>query len=45
MGLLHNGFELKAVEEAEPPEEMMELPGMMLLVTAAARKAARDERM
>ena len=53
MGLLHNGFELKAVEEAEPPEEMMELPGMkdelrrpmMLLVKAAAGKAAGGERM
>ena len=46
MGLLNNGFELKAVEEAEPPREMLELPGfkdelrrpMMLLVKAAARK-------
>lgn len=42
MGLLNNGFELKAVEEAEPPEEMMGIPGMkdelrrpmMLLVKA-----------
>lgn len=48
MGLLKNGFELVAVEEAEPPEEMMELPGfkdelrrpMMLLVKAKARKTA-----
>lgn len=46
MGLLHSGFELKAVEEAEPPQEMMEIPGMkdelrrpmMLLVKAIARK-------
>lgn len=46
MGLLHSGFSLEAVEEAEPPEEMMELPGMMdemrrpmmLLVKAAVKK-------
>lgn len=46
MGLLDNGFDLKAVEEAEPPEEMMDIPGMkdelrrpmMLLAKAAARK-------
>lgn len=46
MGLLNNGFELKAVEEAEPPEAMMDIPGMkdelrrpmMLLVKAATRK-------
>lgn len=46
MGLLNSGFELKAVEEAEPPQEMMDLPGMkdelrrpmMLLVKAIARK-------
>lgn len=46
MGLLRHGFELQAVEEAEPPEEMMDIPGMrdelrrpmMLLVKAAARK-------
>lgn len=46
MGLLHSGFELKAVEEAEPPQEMMDIPGMkdelrrpmMLLVKAIARK-------
>ncbi len=44
MGLLKSGFELEAVEEAEPPEEMMDMPGMkeelrrpmMLLVKAAA---------
>ena len=43
MGLLHSGFTLQAVEEAEPPQEMMDLPGfkdelrrpMMLLVRAA----------
>lgn len=42
MGLLNNGFTLEAVVEAEPPAEMMELPGfkdemrrpMMLLVKA-----------
>lgn len=46
MGLLESGFELKAVLEAEPPEEMMDIPGMkdelrrpmMLLVKAAAKK-------
>ena len=47
MGLLNNGFELSAVEEAEPPREMMDLLGfkdelrrpMMLLVKAVAGKA------
>ena len=47
MGLLHNGFELNAVEEAEPPQEMMDIPGfkdelrrpMMLLVKDIARKS------
>lgn len=42
MGLLNSGFTLEAVEEAEPPEEMLDLPGMrdelrrpmMLLVRA-----------
>lgn len=42
MGLLNSGFVLEAVEEAQPPEEMMDLPGMrdelrrpmMLLVRA-----------
>lgn len=46
MGLLNNGFELKAVEEAEPPKEMLDIPGMkdelrrpmMLLVKALVRK-------
>ena len=44
MGLLRNGFALEAVEEAEPPQEMMEIPDMkdelrrpmMLLVKAAS---------
>ena len=44
MGLLNNGFELLAVEEAEPPKEMLDIPGMrdelrrpmMLLVKAKA---------
>ena len=42
MGLLHNGFALEAAEEAQPPAEMMDIPGMkdelrrpmMLLVRA-----------
>lgn len=46
MGLLHSGFALEAVEEAEPPAEMMNIPGMkdelrrpmMLLVKAAVKK-------
>lgn len=46
MGLLGQGFALEAVIEAEPPEEMMNLPGMadelrrpmMLLVKASVRK-------
>ena len=46
MGLLNNGFSMEAVEEAEPPEEMMHIPGMadelrrpmMLLVKAIAQK-------
>lgn len=46
MGLLKNGFALEAVEEAEPSEEMMDIPGMkdelrrpmMLLVKAAVKK-------
>ena len=45
-GLLKNGFLLEAVEEAEPPQEMMDIPGMenerrrpmMLLVKAIAKK-------
>lgn len=46
MGLLNCGFELRAVVEAEPPEEMLDIPGMrdelrrpmMLLVKAIAKK-------
>lgn len=46
MGLLNHGFQIEAVEEAEPPEEMMNLPGMedelrrpmMLLVRARVQK-------
>lgn len=46
MGLLRQGFELNAVEEARPPEEMMDIPGMeeelrrpmMLLVKSIAKK-------
>ena len=46
MGLLNNGFELLAVEEAQPPEERMEIPGMkdelrrpMMLLVKAKKKA------
>lgn len=46
MGLLNNGFSLEAVEEAQPPEDMMDIPGMkeemrrpmMLLVKAKVKK-------
>ena len=46
MGLLENGFEIAAMEEAVPPEEMMHIPGMeqelrrpmMLLVKAKGKK-------
>lgn len=45
MGLLDNGFELKAVVEAQPPEEMMDIPGMrdelrrpMMLLVKAVKK-------
>ena len=46
MGLLTNGFALEVVEEAEPPKEMMDIPGMkdelrrpmMLLVRATVQK-------
>ena len=46
MGLLENGFALQAVEEAMPPQEMLDIPGMrdelrrpmMLLVKATAIK-------
>ena len=52
MGLLNNGFELKVVEEAEPPKEMMDIPGMkdelrrpmMLLVKSIAKKAQFSNR-
>ena len=45
MGLLNNGFELETVEEAKPPKEMMNIPGMedelrrpmMLLVRAIVK--------
>ena len=44
MGLLNNGFEIQVMEEAVPPEEMMDIPGMedelrrpmMLLIKAGA---------
>mgnify|MGYP001262140938 FL=1 len=46
MGLINNGFEIQAVEEAEPPKDMLDLPGfenelrrpMMLLVKARVKK-------
>lgn len=46
MGLLHNGFSLETAEEAKPPKEMLDIPGMkdelrrpmMLLVKAAVKK-------
>jgi len=45
MGLLNSGFELRAVVEAEPPESMLDIPGMrdelrrpmMLLVRAGVK--------
>lgn len=44
MGLLNRGFTLEAVEEAQPPEEMMGIPGMereirrpMMLLVKAGR--------
>lgn len=47
MGLRNSGFKHEAVEEAEPPKEMMHIPGMkdelrrpmMLLVKAIADKS------
>ena len=50
MGLLKQEFELKAVEEAQPSEEMMEIPGMkdelrrpiMLLVKAQVKQTGRN---
>ena len=45
MGLLNNGFELEAVEEAKPSEEMMSIPEMkdelrrpMMLLVKANKK-------
>ena len=45
MGLLNNGFELLAVEEAQPPVDMMSIPGMadelrrpMMLLIKAQKK-------
>lgn len=46
MGLLNNGFELEAVVEVKPSQEMMDIPGMkdelrrpmMLLIKAIAKK-------
>ena len=46
MGLLHSGFVLEAVEEAEPPAEMMDRPGMAdelrrpMMLLVKARKGA-----
>ena len=44
MGLLNNGFQITAVVEPEPPEEMMDLPGMkdelrrpMMLIVRAVK--------
>lgn len=46
MGLLNSGFELLAVEEAQLPEERMEIPGMkdelrrpMMLLVKVKKKA------
>lgn len=45
MGLLNSGFSLQAVEEVQPPQEMMNIPGMkdelrrpMMLLVKAAKK-------
>ena len=42
---MNNGFELKALEEAMPPETMMDIPGMkdelrrpMMLLVKAVKK-------
>lgn len=47
MGLLHCGFTLEVVEEVQPSEEMLEIPGMkdemrrpMMLLVRAKREAA-----
>ena len=44
MGLLRHGFEVQAVEEAQPSAEMLEIPGMkdelrrpMMLLVKAGR--------
>lgn len=46
MGLLNHGFELQCVEEVQPPQEMMDIPGMedelrrpMMLLIKAITKA------
>lgn len=45
MGLLNNGFEITAVAEPMPPEDMLDLPGMkdemrrpMMLIVRAVKK-------
>ena len=46
MGLIHHGFELQAVEEAQPSPDMLDIPGMkdelrrpmMLLVRTKRRE-------
>ncbi len=46
MGILNNGFNLDTVEEAKPPQEMLDVPGMadelrrpmMLLIKATVKK-------
>ncbi len=48
MGLLNSGFKLEVVEEAQPPKEMMNIPGMkdelrrpmMLFVKAIANMSS-----
>ncbi len=50
MGLLDAGFEIQALEEAVPPEDMMGIPGMedelrrpmMLLIKARVEKIKTD---
>ena len=50
MGLLDAGFEIQALEEALPPEDMMGIPGMedelrrpmMLLIKARVEKIKTD---
>ncbi len=41
MGLLKNGFELKAVEEAQPPEEMKDELRRPMMLLVRARKMER----